>query len=157
MLIQKLIIAVALLPAAAAWALPDCESLKPQRVDKVEACHALGFIDKPCKVGEIVVNGTMRAALLGVSTFNLTPVTNDVKMNWPQASTKAEYAMLPPASDAVFQDAVRLDMVRRSAYLTRDGASLYIVDTSGPLQEIRWFGPMSWNEVAQLCQDAVSK
>ena len=98
----------------------------------------------------------MRAALLGVSTFKLTPVTHDVTMTWHLGSTKPEYAMMPPASHAMFAHAVRLDMVRRSAYVTGDGSSVYIVDTSGPLQETRWFGPMSWSYVTQLCQEAVS-
>ena len=64
---------------------------------------------------------------------------------------------MPPAIDAMIQLAVRLDMVRRSVYVTKDGSSAYIVDISGPLQEIRWFGPLRWSEITQLCQEAASK
>ena len=157
MLIHKLIIAIALLPATAAWALPDCESPKRERTDDVNSCAAWGFIDQPCKVGEIVVDEGIRAALLGVSTFNLTPVTSEVQMTWPQVSKDPDYARMPPSVDAIFHLAVRLDMMRRSVYVTKDGSSAYIVDISGPLQEIRWFGPLSWSEITQLCQKAASK
>ena len=157
MLIHQLIVAIALLPGTAAWALPDCDSLKRERVENVKACSVWGFVDQPCRLGEMVVDEAVQAALLRVSTFSLTPVTTEVTMTWPQDSDAPAYPRMPPAVDPMFQPAVRLDMVRRSVFASRDGSSIYIVDNSGPLQEIRWFGPLSWREVRQLCQKAVSK
>lgn len=149
--------AIALLPVTAAWALPDCDSLKRGRMEDVQACSVWGFVDQPCRLGEMVVDEAVRAALLGVSTFSLTPVSTEVTMTWHRDSGAPAYPRMPPAVDTMFQPAVGLDMVRRSVFASRDGSSVYIVDNSGPLQEIRWFGPLSWREVRQLCREAVSK
>jgi hypothetical protein len=57
----------------------------------------------------------------------------------------------PAAIKPVLIDALRMDLSRRSAFASEDGASYYIVERGNLRGETRWYGPIAVAELNATC------
>ncbi len=88
--------------------------------------------------------------LLNAATFKYPEMETGARLGWRK---EGAWLVAVAPHKLVLADAVRMDLKRRSAYASEDGASYFIVDRGGVTDETRWYGPIAAAELLASCPE----
>jgi hypothetical protein len=103
------------------------------------------------KVEELMRNAQFMECLTNTSALGLAEVSAEQRQGWPRAMDAVGLDRFPPDTISLILNQVRMDLVRRSAFITTDGTQLFLANRGGVIDQTVWFGPLQVADFQASC------
>ena len=110
-------------------------------------------VESPRKIDDQLYNN-----LISFTTDFISEISENSMVDWPTNGREENIktSRIPPETFLIVNNALRMDLTRRTVFVSCSGNEFYIRDNGGLMDKWNWYGPISINDIEKYSNKTTS-